>query len=61
MFVMYTNNSVECSWIQCIESILNKLGLGYVWLNQCADIDFLWLKNRVTQSLSDQSRQEWNF
>ena len=62
MLVMYKIGLVQCNWIQFIESTLNKLGTGYIWFNQCVGKNFLWQKNNtVTQSLSEQSRQEWNF
>ena len=59
MLHMYKNDSLECKWIQHIETSLNNLGLGYIWLNQGHEVNCLWLKNTVSQCLSDQFSQEW--
>jgi hypothetical protein len=56
---MYSKNLNESKWIQCIEANLNKLGLGFVWLNQGCNISKNWLKHIVSQTLSDQYKQEW--
>lgn len=56
---MYSKNLIESKWIQCIELNLNTLGLGFVWLNQGCNINKSWLKHIVSQTLSDQYKQEW--
>jgi hypothetical protein len=59
MLHMYKNDSFECKWIHHIESSLNNLGLGYIWVNQGCNVNCWWLKNTVSQCLSDQFSQEW--
>ena len=60
MLALHKDELVKCNWMHFIESTLNELGIGYIWLNQCDSINYTWLKNIVTQTLSDQRKQEWN-
>ena len=53
-------NIVDCKWFQHIISVLNHLGLGFVWLSQGIGINKIWLKNIVTQIQSDQFKQNWS-
>ena len=46
-------------WITNIKSILQNVGMNYVWLNQdVLSVD--WLKNSVKHKLCDQYLQIWS-
>ena len=59
MLYKYKNNLIKSDWIKHTESIFNRLGLGYIWLEQGADANGHWLKNVLSQRVNDQAKQEW--
>ena len=57
-FSLSHGNNVKLYWMKCIESILNEIGLSYIWLTQSC-INEIWLKTVVRTSLQDQFKQTW--
>ena len=59
MLISYQHQNLNCNWIQNVESVLNNLGLGFVWITQGNGVSKSWLKNKVAQILNDNYIQAW--
>ena len=59
LYRLYTIGSLESSWIKHIKSVLDKLGLSNIWLNQGNGINLEWLKRKVKLVSHDQFKQSW--
>ena len=57
---LYQNKVISCCWIESIESILNQLGLGYIWISQGAGVNKNWLKTVTCNILNDSFEQVWH-
>ena len=57
-YVLHTSNDYSCKWLLQIKSVLDSVGLSYVWLEQKV-VSISWLVNTVKLRLKDQYVQSW--
>ncbi|MEW8547673.1 MAG: reverse transcriptase family protein, partial [Candidatus Thiodiazotropha sp.] len=57
-YIMHKSNVYSCKWLLQIKSILDSVGLSYMWLEQKVT-SINWLKNTVKSRLKDQYLQSW--
>ncbi|XP_067668059.1 uncharacterized protein [Haliotis asinina] len=59
VYNLHNEGTHGCSWVPCIETILNNIGLRYVWLSQ-SPISTSWIKNTAHSILIDNAIQLWS-
>ena len=57
---MHQNDTYQSDWLNCVRNILEVNGCGYIWVGQGQNIDGMYIKELLKNTLQAQFVQEWN-
>ena len=58
---LYDKKFIKCKWLDCVKGILNECGLSNIWEEAySSNINVIWLKTKIKQTLQDQFTQKWH-
>ena len=60
MYNMHQNDAYQSDWLNCVRNILEVNGFGYIWVGQRQNIDGMYIKELLKNTLQAQFVQEWN-
>ena len=60
MYNMHQNDMYQSDWLNCVRNILEVNGFGYIWVGQGQNIDGMYIKELLKDTLQTQFVQEWN-
>ena len=57
---MHAEGRFQSEWLNCVRTILERNGFGYIWLRQGFNCDMKAIRDALKDRLQDQFRQEWS-
>ena len=57
---MHLEGRFQSEWLNCVRTILERNGFGYIWLRQGFNCDMKAIRDALKDRLQDQFRQEWS-
>ena len=60
IYNMHQNDTYQSDCLNCVRNILEVKGFGYIWVGQGQNIDGMYIKELLKDTLQAQFVQEWN-